>query len=461
MPSPGSDAAHLPDAAQTDAAQTDAAQIDVAQINVPDLIQKKRTGEAHSAAELGALIGGYTRGEVPDYQMAAWLMAVCFQGMTAQETGDLTLSMARSGDLLDLGTLAHTVDKHSTGGVGDKTSLVLTPMLAVLGLTVAKMSGRGLAHTGGTIDKLESIPGWKAELSDEAFLRQAREIGLALVGQSRNLAPADGLLYALRDVTATVDCLPLIASSIMSKKIASGAQTIVLDVKVGAGAFMKTVAEGEQLARAMVDIGRHAGRNVRAILTDMQAPLGKVAGNSLEVREALATLRGQGPEDLRELCIELAVEALTAAGSPEDARGRAEATLQDGSALAKFRAFVAAQGGYPEYVDDPALLDVAPGRAELKAGEGGYLSSIDALSVGRAVLALGGGRERKGEAIDHGVGVELLVKPGGAVTAGQPLLRVYHRDERGLSRALELLQAGLLIGPERPQMPPLILGRIG
>ena len=432
-----------------------------AALNVPDLIHKKRSGGEHSAADLDALIGGYTRGEVPDYQIAAWLMAVCFQGMTPQETGDLTLSMARSGDLLDLSSLPNTVDKHSTGGVGDKTSLVLTPMLAALGLTVAKMSGRGLAHTGGTIDKLESIPGWKGELSDEAFLRQAREVGLALVGQSRNLAPADGLLYALRDVTATVDCLPLIASSIMSKKIASGAQTIVLDVKVGAGAFMKTPEQGEELARAMVEIGRHAGRNVRAVLTDMDAPLGRLAGNSLEVQEALATLRGEGPDDLHELCVLLAEEALTAAGFPEDARARAEATLQGGAALAKFRAFVVAQGGDPAYVDDPARLDVAPGRAEVSAEAGGYLSAVDALGVGRAVLVLGGGRERKGDAIDHGVGVELLVKPGEAVTAGQPLLRVYHRGGRGLERALELLRAGVSIGSERPVVPPLILGRIG
>ena len=430
-------------------------------LNVPDLIQKKRAGGTHSAGELDALIGGYTRGQVPDYQVAAWLMAVCFQGMTPQETGDLTLSMARSGDLLDLSSLDHTVDKHSTGGVGDKTSLVLTPMLSALGLTVAKMSGRGLAHTGGTIDKLESIPGWNPELSDEAFLRQAREVGLALVGQSKNLAPADGLLYALRDVTATVDCLPLIASSIMSKKLASGARTILLDVKVGAGAFMKTVADGERLAQAMVDIGRHAGRNVRAVLTDMDAPLGRLAGNSLEVLEAMATLRGEGPEDLHDLCIELAVEALTAAGVPAGARERAEATLKDGSALAKFRAFVEAQGGDPRFVDDPALFDVAPGRADLAAPGAGYLQAVDALSVGRAVLALGGGRERKGEAIDHGVGVELLVKPGEAVVTGQPLLRVYHRNGRGLGRALELLRAGVVVGAAAAEVPPLILGRVG
>jgi pyrimidine-nucleoside phosphorylase len=432
-----------------------------AAVNVPDLIGRKRDGGTHSAAELDALIGGYVRGEVPDYQVAAWLMAVFFRGMTPQETGDLTLSMARSGEMLDLSSLPHTVDKHSTGGVGDKTSLVLTPMLAALGLSVAKMSGRGLAHTGGTIDKLESIPGWRSELSDEAFLKQAREVGLALVGQSKNLAPADGLLYALRDVTATVDCLPLIASSIMSKKLASGAQTIVLDVKVGAGAFMKTPQQGEELARAMVEIGRHAGRNVRAVLTDMQAPLGRLAGNSLEVQEAIATLNGQGPRDLHDLCLELAVEALTAAGFPDNARARAEATLRGGAALAKFRAFVEAQGGDPRYVDTPGLLDVAPGRADVTTQSGGYLSAIDALSVGRAVLALGGGRERKGEAIDHGVGVELMVKPGEAVTAGQPLLRVYHRQERGLARALEFLRAGVSVGPVAPEAALLILGRIG
>ncbi|ULH14849.1 thymidine phosphorylase [Deinococcus sp. KNUC1210] len=430
-------------------------------LHVPDLIQRKRDGGTHSPAELDALIQGYTRGEVPDYQVAAWLMAVYFRGLTPQETGDLTLSMARSGDLLDLSSLTHTVDKHSTGGVGDKTSLVLTPMLAALGLTVAKMSGRGLAHTGGTIDKLESIPGWNPELSDDAFLKQAREVGLALVGQSKNLAPADGLLYALRDVTATVDCLPLIASSIMSKKIASGAQAIVLDVKVGAGAFMKTVADGEVLARAMVDIGQHAGRGVRAVLTDMDAPLGHMAGNSLEVQEALETLHGRGPDDLRELCIALAVEALSAAGQPQDAEARARATLRDGSALGKFRAFVEAQGGDPLYVDSPERLDVAPDRAEVTAPRAGFLNSLDALGVGRAVLVLGGGRERKGERIDHGVGVELLVKPGEAVQAGQPLLRIYHRAGRGLARALELLQAGVDISDSAPQVPPLILGRVG
>ncbi|SEI86655.1 thymidine phosphorylase [Deinococcus reticulitermitis] len=429
--------------------------------SVPDLLQKKRDGGEHTRAELEALVLGFTRGEVPDYQLSAWLMAVFLRGMTPQETADLTLTMAASGDQLDLAGLSHTVDKHSTGGVGDKTSLVLTPMLAALGLTVAKMSGRGLAHTGGTIDKLESFPGWTAELPEERFLAQAREIGLALVGQSRDLAPADGKLYALRDVTATVPSLPLIASSIMSKKLASGAQTIVLDVKVGAGAFMGTLPEGEALARVMVEIGTRAGRQVRAVLTDMDTPLGRMAGNSLEVQEALATLRGEGPEDLTELCVALAVEALAAHGEdPAQAEARARQTLRGGSALARFRDFVAAQGGDAGLVDAPERLDVAPDRAEVGAPASGFVARIDALSVGRAVLALGGGRERKGEAIDHGVGVELLKKPGEAVQEGEAALRVYHRGGRGLERALDLLAAGLTVAPQAPAPEPLILGRV-
>ncbi|TSA87817.1 thymidine phosphorylase [Deinococcus detaillensis] len=429
--------------------------------HIPDLIAKKRDGQEHSRAELETLVLGYTRGEVPDYQVSAWLMAIYLRGMTPREVADLTLVMAASGDQFDLSSLSNTVDKHSTGGVGDKTSLILTPMLAALGLTVAKMSGRGLAHTGGTIDKLESIPGWDGTLSDEAFLAQARAIGLALVGQSKDLAPADGLLYALRDVTATVACLPLIASSIMSKKLASGAQTIVLDVKVGAGAFMKTLEDGRELARAMVDIGSHAGRKVRAVLTDMDAPLGHLAGNSLEVQEAISTLNGHGPHDLTELCVALAVEALAAYGQdPQQAEARARQTLQDGSALAKFRAFVAAQGGDPTYVDHPDKLDVAPGRAEVLAEASGYLQAVDALAVGQAVLVLGGGRERKGEQIDHGVGVELVKKPGETIKVGEVLARIYHRDGRGLDTALELLRGGLSVGQTQLEVPELILGRV-
>ncbi|WP_291428963.1 thymidine phosphorylase [Deinococcus sp.] len=430
-------------------------------VNIPDLIRKKRDGETHTRAELETLVLGYTRGDVPDYQMSAWLMAVFLRGMTEQETADLTVVMAESGDLMNLGDLPRTVDKHSTGGVGDKTSLILTPMLAALGQTVAKMSGRGLAHTGGTIDKLESIPGWTSELDEHHFIAQAREIGLALVGQSRDLAPADGKLYALRDVTATVDCLPLIASSIMSKKLASGAHTVVLDVKVGAGAFMRTLDAGRGLARAMVDIGNRAGRQVRAVLTDMDTPLGHMVGNSLEVLEALATLRGEGPQDLTDLCVALAVEALAAQGEDEtQARGRALATLRDGSALAKFRAFVAAQGGDATYVDDVSKFDVAPGRADVTAQSAGFVAGIDALSVGRAVLALGGGRERKGEAIDHGVGVELLRKPGEAVQAGESVIRIYHRSARGLEVATRLLSEGLTLSEHAPATEPLILDRV-
>ncbi|MCD0175063.1 thymidine phosphorylase [Deinococcus sp. 14RED07] len=430
-------------------------------VNIPDLIRKKRDGETHTRAELETLVLGYTRGDVPDYQMSAWLMAVFLRGMQEQETADLTMVMAESGDLMNLGDLPRTVDKHSTGGVGDKTSLILTPMLAALGQTVAKMSGRGLAHTGGTIDKLESIPGWTSELDEEHFITQAREIGLALVGQSKDLAPADGKLYALRDVTATVDCLPLIASSIMSKKLASGAHTVVLDVKVGAGAFMRTLDAGRGLARAMVDIGNRAGRQVRAVLTDMDTPLGHMAGNSLEVLEALATLRGEGPQDLTDLCVALAVEALAAQGEDEtQARERALATLQDGSALAKFRAFIEAQGGDATYVDDVSKFDVAPGRADVTATESGFVAGIDALSVGRAVLALGGGRERKGEAIDHGVGVELLRKPGEAVQAGESVVRIYHRDARGLEVATRLLTEGLSLSAQAPAPDALILDRV-
>ena len=432
----------------------------MADLPIPELIARKRDGQEHSRAELEQLILGYTRGALPDYQISAWLMAVYLRGMTARETADLTLVMAGSGEMLDLSSLPRTVDKHSTGGVGDKTSLVLTPILAACGLTVAKMSGRGLAHTGGTIDKLESIPGWSPELPEEAFLRQAREIGLALVGQSRDLAPADGLLYALRDVTATVDCVPLIASSIMSKKLASGAQTIVLDVKVGAGAFMRTLEDGRELARAMVEIGRHAGRTVRALLTDMDAPLGHMAGNSLEVREAIETLKGHGPEDLSKLCFILAEEALMANGvEQEEAVRRVQAVLADGSALQKLAAFVAAQGGDLSYVTDPGKLEVAPGRAEVRAPRNGFVQGVDALAVGRAVLAMGGGRERKGEAIDHGVGVELVRKPGETVVQGEVIARLYHR-ERGLETARALLEAGLTVGPEVPNLPPLVLDRV-
>jgi len=429
-------------------------------MRIPDLIAQKRDGFEHSSADLEQLILGFTRGEVPDYQISAWLMAVFLRGMTARETAYLTLAMAKSGDMLDLSSLERTVDKHSTGGVGDKTSLVLAPMLAALNLTVAKMSGRGLAHTGGTIDKLESIPGWNPELSEDAFLEQARALGLALVGQSKNLAPADGLLYALRDVTATVESIPLIASSIMSKKLAAGAHTIVLDVKVGGGAFMKTLEQAKVLARAMVDIGRESGRNVRALLTDMETPLGHAAGNALEVREALATLRGEGPADLLELCLELAREALLAFGfSEEDARSKPLEVIQSGAALAKFRAFIEAQSGDPSYVDHPEKLEVGPHILELRSKTSGFLERIDALKVGQAVLVLGGGREQKGEAIDHRVGVEVLKKPGDGVSSGELLARI-HYAERGIEQARQLIEGGLHFSSAPVQVKPLVLERV-
>jgi pyrimidine-nucleoside phosphorylase/thymidine phosphorylase len=406
-------------------------------------IQAKRDGLAHGEEELRAFLMGYLGGEVPDYQVSAWLMAVFFRGMTEEETLALTRVMAHSGKVLDLSHLPHPVDKHSSGGVGDKTTLVVAPILAAAGCTVAKMSGRGLAHTGGTIDKLESIPGFRAELSEEEFLRLAERVGLVIAGQSPALAPLDGKLYALRDVTATVESLPLIASSIMSKKLAAGARTIVLDVKVGRGAFMKTREEARALARTMVAIGRGAGRRVRAVLSRMDAPLGRAVGNAIEVREALRTLRGEGPQDLSALALRLAEEALEAEGLPP---ALARKALESGAALEKFRAFLEAQGGDPRVVEDLDLLPLAPQVAEVRAEEAGEVAEVDAYRVGLAVLALGGGRRKKGEAIDHGVGVEVLKKPGERVERGEPLFLVYHRH-KGLEEATLHLKNALRLGP--------------
>jgi len=423
----------------------------IAAMHPVDFIEKKRDGGEHTAAELREWINAYVAGEVPDYQMAAWLMAVFFRGMTPQETAELTLAMAHSGEVLDLSELGKTVDKHSSGGVGDKTTLVVAPILAAAGLVVAKMSGRGLAHTGGTIDKLESIPGWRPELSDEEFMRQAREVGLVIAGQSKNLAPADGKMYALRDVTGTVPSIPLIASSIMSKKLAAGAQIITLDVKVGKGAFMKNVAEARQLAELMVSIGRHAGRDVRAVLSQMDQPLGRAVGNAIEVREAIATLKGEGPEDLEKLSLALAEEALEAAGM--DTAAAAE-VWRDGSALAKLRAFIEAQGGDGRVVEDPELLELAPDVYELRAEEGGVVSELDAYRVGIAALRLGGGRESKNAPIDHGVGIYLNKKIGDRVEPGEVLASIYHRDGRGLEEAVELMRSAytLAASAEEPKL---------
>lgn len=407
-----------------------------------DLILAKKAGREHSASELKALIDGYVAGHVPDYQMAAWLMAVCWRGMSAAETAALTQAMANSGEILDLSELPHTVDKHSTGGVGDKTTLVLAPLLAACGGTVAKMSGRGLGHTGGTIDKLESIPGFTVDLGEERFMRQAREVGVVVTGQSKDLAPADGLLYALRDATGTVDSIPLIAGSVMSKKLAGGAQAIVLDVKVGSGAFMRTLPDARALALTMTAIGRAAGRDVSAIISDMSEPLGFAVGNALEVEEAVSCLQGAGPADLEALCVTLAVQVLRSSGLSV---GESEvlSALRGGRAFERLEQWVEAQGGDPGALGS---LELAPGEHVLEAARDGYLTSAEARSVGEAVGLLGGGRAKKGDAIDRGVGVTLHAKVGHRVEAGQPLATVRHRDGRGLEAALAKLATALEIG---------------
>lgn len=416
------------------------------------MISEKRTGGEHSAATLGALIGGFTAGTVPDYQMAAWLMAVCWRGMTERETADLTMAMARSGDMLDLSALSHTVDKHSTGGVGDKTTLVLAPLLAALGGTVAKMSGRGLGHTGGTVDKLESIPGFRSDLSDESFLRQARAVGVVVTGQSQDLAPADGLIYALRDVTGTVESLPLIASSIMSKKLAGGATSIVLDVKVGSGAFMRTVEEARELALAMTRIGRHADLKVTAILSNMAEPLGLAVGNAIEVREAMECLKGAGPSDLRELCLVLAGQVLRTAGLPGDEQRVARA-LDDGTAYERFERWIEAQGG-----DLGALADLplASDQELVRAPRSGVVAGFEARAVGRAVGLLGGGRNRKGDDLDHGVGVMLHAKVGDSVSAGEAIATIYHRGGAGLDAAAAALSGAIAIADSAAVQPLII-----
>ncbi len=424
-----------------------------------DLIVKKRDGGRLSEAEIGWLIREYVKGEIPDYQMAAFLMAVYFRGLDGEETTCLTLEMADSGERVDLSSLPGVVvDKHSTGGVGDTTTLVLAPWVAASGLPVAKMSGRGLGHTGGTVDKLESIPGFRTQLDQEEFLRTVREVGVAVTGQSPNLAPADGKLYALRDVTGTVDSIPLIASSIMSKKLAGGAQAIVLDVKVGAGAFMKDLTSARALAETMVEIGRSVGRSTVAVLTSMDQPLGNAVGNALEVLEAVATLRGEGPADLAELCLELGAHMLVLGGRAEDVlEGRKilQELQRGGQALDTFKRWVAVQGGDPSFVDEG--LPLAPERVEVPAPHDGVVSGLNALAVGRAAAALGAGRARKGDPVDHGVGVLLRRKVGDVVEEGEPLAELYCRGGRGLEEARRLLEEAYTIAEEAPSKPGLIL----
>ena len=426
-----------------------------------DLIIKKRDGGALSGDELRWLIAGYVANEVPDYQMAAWAMAVLWRGMDDRETADLTLAMAASGDLLDLHHIAPlTVDKHSTGGVGDKTSLVLGPLCAALGLPVAKMSGRGLGFSGGTLDKLEAIPGMCVELSTAEFEAALGAVGLVIAGQSADLAPADRLLYGLRDVTGTVESIPLIAASIMSKKLAAGADCIVLDVKVGGGAFMKTVAQARALAARMVAIGTHAGRRVSARLTTMEQPLGYAIGNAIEVREAIATLRGDGPADLAVLCVELAAELLVLAERAPDlatARQQAQTALDDGLAWAQFRRFVAQQGGELAAIDDPNLLPTATVIEPVYALESGYIAAIDAEALGHLVNSLGGGRRTKTDVIDPAVGVVLAHKIGAWVAQGVPLATVHAQSGAEAERARAAIHAAITLSPDQVAAPPLFV----
>lgn len=404
-----------------------------------DIIIKKRDSEELTREEIEFFVGGFTRGDISDYQVSAWAMAVLLNGMSDQETTDLTLAMAHSGDVLDLtGVVPVAVDKHSTGGVGDKTTLVVEPLVAACGLPVGKMSGRGLGFSGGTLDKMESIPGFNTQLTQQDFKRQLKEVGLVLTGQSGDLAPADGKLYALRDVTGTVQSIPLIASSIMSKKIAAGAQAIVLDVKVGLGAFMKNLDEARRLAQLMVSIGRLSGRRVVGLISDMNQPLGLAVGNALEVREAIDTLHGGGPEDFREHCLVVAAHLLelgNKADSLENARRMAEEALASGAAWRMFVTLVKAQGGDASFVENPDRLPAAPLIEEVRAPRSGNLAQIDAREVGETSVELGAGRARKEDPIDHAVGIVLHHKVGERVEQGEPLFTIHTNDQARLEAA--------------------------
>ncbi len=433
-------------------------------MHMVEIIEKKRDGKALSTEEIEFFVRGYTEGTIPDYQVAALLMAIVLRGMDDRETRDLTMAMARSGEMLDLSDIAPiVVDKHSTGGVGDKVSLVVAPAVAACGLPVGKMSGRGLGFSGGTLDKLESIPGYRTDLTVEEFKAQLRRIGIVLTGQSANLAPADGKLYALRDVTGTVPSIPLIVSSIMSKKIAAGADAIVLDVKTGSGAFMKTVEAARTLAEGMVRIGQEVGRRVTALISDMNQPLGFAVGNALEVKEAIETLHGGGPEDFREHCLVVAGEMLYLGGKAADeAEGRRmiEAAIADGRAWAKFRELVEAQGGDTAYIDEPERLPKAALIETVAAQADGYLAHVQADEIGMAVVALGGGREKKGDPIDHAVGVVMHVKVGQAVAVGEPLFTVHANDEAKLREAKQRILAALRFESEPVEPLPLFYDRI-
>ena len=427
-----------------------------------DLIMKKRNGSALTGEEIRFMVQGYTKGEIPDYQMSAMMMAIYFRGMDADETLALTMEMAHSGDMLDLSDIHGVkVDKHSTGGVGDKTSLALTPMVAAAGVTVAKMSGRGLGHTGGTIDKLESFSGFSTAITEQQFKENVNRIGIAIMGQTADLAPADKKLYALRDVTATVDNMSLIASSIMSKKLAAGADAIVLDVKTGSGAFMKTQEDSFALAREMVRIGNGAGRKTIAVVSDMDQPLGCAVGNALEVREAIDTLRGCGPEDFVELCLTLGSYMLVAGGeaaTEEEAEQILREVIENGSALDKLAEFIAAQGGDRELVYHPEKLPQASMTQEIESPADGYIQRIVCDEIGICSLILGGGRETKESAIDLSVGLVLHKKVGDAVKKGESLATIHANDQAKLDMAKERFLQAYTIDEEPVEKKPLIKG---
>ncbi len=423
-----------------------------------ELIQRKRDGGELSAPELDELMLGYARDEIPDYQLSAFCMAVFFRGLTSEETHALTEALIKTGTTLDLASALgrKVVDKHSTGGVGDKTSVAVGPIVAACGVPFAKLSGRGLGHTGGTLDKLESIPGFRVELPTDEFIAQVREAGMAIIGASADFVPADKRLYALRDVTATVDSYPLIAASIMSKKIAGGANAIVLDVKVGDGAFMKSLDAARTLAKAMLDLGRLSGREVVCLLTDMDQPLGRAVGNALEIREAVATLRGEGPPDFVELVLAAVTRLLAVSDlriDEAEARRRAEQALDDGSALAAYERWIRAQGGEP----DEEVLPSAPVVHELEAPRDGFVAELKAVRVGEAALHLGAGRQTKDDRIDHAVGIVCLRKRGDRVSAGEPLAEIHAQTEEAAALAAQELLAAYELADEPPPERPVVL----
>src|SRR5216683_2680509 len=426
-----------------------------------DLIHKKRDGGELTVEEISYLVESYTSGAIPDYQISAFLMAVYFAGMTDREVSALTDSIVRSGETVDLSSIPGVkVDKHSTGGVGDKTSMIVAPLAAAAGVIVPKVTGRALGHTGGTLDKLESIPGMRTQLSLDEVRVQLREVGMCFIGQSSEVAPAEGKLYSLRDVTATVESIPLIASSIMSKKLTLGSDALVLDVKVGAGAFMKRQTDARKLAQMMVGIGRRMDKRVQALITDMNQPLGYAVGNALEVMEVSQTLQNQGPPDLTRLCIELAARMIFLAKitpTLEDARQMAENKLVDGSGYRKFKQVIQAQGGNAQALDKFELLPNATGMREITSPRSGYVSAIDAEDIGQASTLMGAGRERKDDRIDPAVGVILEVKMGEKVDAGSVLCRLYYTSEEHVEEAAELVEGAFRISGQKPEERELIL----